>query len=80
MTLTRLEITFVINKLSQFAHTPSLVHWEACKRVLRYFKDTIQLGLHMKASNKLVLHGFVDSDWARNPDDRRSSSGYCVFL
>ena len=80
LTLTRPEIAFAVNKLSQFVHTPFSNHWEACKKMLRYLKDTIQLGLHLKASNKLVLHGFADSDWASNPDNRRSTSGYCVFL
>ena len=47
---------------------------------MRYLKNTIQHGLHLKASNKLVFHGFANSDWASNPDDRRSTSGYCVFL
>ena len=80
LTITRPEIAFAVNKLSQFVHSPSTTNWEACKHLLRYLKNTIQHGLHLKASNKLVFHGFADSDWANNPDDRRSTSGYCVFF
>lgn len=30
--------------------------------------------------DKLIFHEFADSDWASNLDDRKSCSGYCVFL
>ncbi|XP_060674740.1 retrovirus-related Pol polyprotein from transposon RE1 isoform X2 [Ziziphus jujuba] len=80
LTITRPEISFSVNKLSQFLHAPTTDHWETCKRLLRYLKGTIQYGLQLQASNQLVLHAFVDSDWASNPDDRKSTSGYCIFL
>ena len=80
MTITRPDISFAVNKLSQFLHSPKSTHWEACKRLLRYLKGSVNHGLHFQASNKLVFHGFADLDWASNPDDRRSTSGYCIFL
>ncbi|XP_060669859.1 uncharacterized mitochondrial protein AtMg00810-like [Ziziphus jujuba] len=82
LTITRPEITFSVNKLCQFVHSPITSHWNACKRLLRYLNGTIHYGLHFKVPdmNKIVFHAFTDSDWASCPDDRRSCSGYCVFL
>ncbi|RVW21947.1 Retrovirus-related Pol polyprotein from transposon RE2 [Vitis vinifera] len=59
---------------------PSDVHWLAVKRILRYLKGTISLGLHFQPSTSMELQGYSDADWASCPDDRRSTSGYCVFL
>ena len=80
VTLTRPDIAFAVNKACQFMAKPSDVHWLAVKRILRYLKGTISLGLHFQTSTSMELQGYSDADWASCPDDRRSTSGYCVFL
>ena len=80
VTMTRPDISYMVSKLSQFLKNPIDVHWKACKRVLRYFKGTITHGLHFKSSKQLDLVGFSNADWASCPNDRRSTSGYCVFF
>jgi hypothetical protein len=60
-------------------HSPSSTHWTAAKRVLRYLKATPSHGLFY-SKGPLQLQAFCDSDWAGSPDDRRSTSGFCVFL
>ncbi|KAH9717402.1 retrovirus-related pol polyprotein from transposon RE2 [Citrus sinensis] len=52
----------------------------ACKRVLRYLKSTMNMCLKLKKSEYFDLVAYPDADWANDLDDRRSISGYFVFL
>jgi hypothetical protein len=61
-------------------HNPTLNHWSATKRILRYLKESIDYGIQIQASNDLTLQAYSDSDWARCPDDRKFITGYLVFL
>ncbi|KAF2319063.1 hypothetical protein GH714_013045 [Hevea brasiliensis] len=74
------DIAFAINKLAQFSATPTVNHWAAVKRVIRYLIGTIDKGLQFHHHSSLVLHAFSDSDWGGNKDDRSSTSAYVVFL
>ncbi|KAK9083836.1 hypothetical protein Scep_030307 [Stephania cephalantha] len=77
---TRPDIAFVVNKLSQYQQSPSILHWQALKRVLRYLKGTSQFGISFRPGNKLVLTGYSDADWTSFPDDRKSTAGYAVYF
>jgi hypothetical protein len=78
-TLIRPDIAYSVNQLCQHMQCPTSTHWTAAKRVLRYLKGTIDFGLHYTPGS-LHLSGFCDSDWAGNPDDRRSTTGFGIFL
>ncbi|KAJ4758161.1 polyprotein [Rhynchospora pubera] len=80
VTITRPEITFPVNKCSQFMHSPTTAHWSAVKRILRYLNGTLDHGLRFTSSSSLTLHAYSDSDWAGCPDDRRSTSAFCIYL
>lgn len=82
-TLTRPELSFAVNKVCQFLSNPLEDHWKAVKRILRYLSGTLHYGLLIQPASKqqpLSLLGFCDADWVADPDDRRSTSGACVFL
>lgn len=79
-TLTRPEISFSVNKVCQFMHSPTILHWQMVKRILRYLKGTMDHGLFLHRPTHLGIHGFADADWASDPDDRKSTSGFCVFF
>ena len=74
------DLSFAVNKLSQFLKSPTTKHWKAAKRILRYLKGTMFHGIHIAPSNRLTLTGFSDADWGCCPDDRKSITGYCVFF
>ncbi|KAJ4706711.1 Retrovirus-related Pol polyprotein from transposon TNT 1-94 [Melia azedarach] len=80
LSLTRPDISFAVNKLSQFMHCPSSIHWSAVKRLLRYLKGTSHHGLLIRKQFSPCLHAFTDSDWAGNPDDRTFTYAFIVFL
>lgn len=48
--------------------------------ILRYIKGTLFHGLHFSAHSSLELRAYSDADWAGDPTDRRSTTGYCFFL
>jgi hypothetical protein len=80
VTITRPDIAFVVNRVSQFMHCPTSLHWSAVKRILRYLLGTSDQGIKFRPSNDLTLHAYSDSNWAGCPDDRKSTTGYLVFL
>lgn len=55
LTITRPDIAFAVNKVCQFMHKPTLTHWIAVKRILRYLKSTINHGLSFGRSSQRSL-------------------------
>ncbi|KAM6543699.1 hypothetical protein CsatB_008146 [Cannabis sativa] len=80
LTITRPELSYSVNKVCQFMQKPLQSHWLAVKRILRYVAGTLQHGLHLTKSSSLELTAYCDADWASDIDDRRSTSGFAVFL
>ncbi|KAF2283598.1 hypothetical protein GH714_012132 [Hevea brasiliensis] len=67
LNLTKPDVAFSVNKLSQFMHCPSNSHWQARKRLLRYLKSTINFGIHITPQSHPVFHAYSDADWAGDP-------------
>ncbi|XP_019154333.1 PREDICTED: uncharacterized protein LOC109150813 [Ipomoea nil] len=80
LTITRPDLSYSVNHLCQFMHAPTIDHWAMVKRVLQYIKGKLHYGLHLSASPTTSIHAYSDSDWAGCPVDRKSTSGYAVFL
>jgi hypothetical protein len=79
LTFTRPDLSFAVHQVCQYMASPTSVHLTAAKRILRYLKGTLHLGLSFRPG-PLTLSAFTDADWAGDPDDRRSTSGLLVYL
>ncbi|KAL5579060.1 hypothetical protein UlMin_011502 [Ulmus minor] len=77
---TRPDFAFSVNKVCQFMHKPTEVHWQAIKRILRYLARTINHGICFIATPNTTLTAFTDADYASSPNDRRSTGGFCIYL
>eukprot|EP00253_Pinus_taeda_P016293 PITA_16293 len=77
---TRLDIAHVVGVLSGFIAKPGKEHWTTVKWVFRYLHGTSDYGLcyqgRLGMEKVLDIRGFFDADWARDLDQRRSTSGY----
>jgi histone deacetylase 1/2 len=62
LTLTRPDLSFAVNKVCQFLHAPTTVHWSAVKRILRYVKGTLGMGLKLRSSSSTLVSAFSDAD------------------
>uniref|UniRef100_A0A3Q7IIM1 Reverse transcriptase Ty1/copia-type domain-containing protein n=1 Tax=Solanum lycopersicum TaxID=4081 RepID=A0A3Q7IIM1_SOLLC len=80
LTMTRPDLAFSTQVLSQFMHCPKESHMEAALRVVRYIKEAPGLGLLMPTDNTTQLTAFCDSDWGACMETRRSVTGYLVKL
>ncbi|XP_073358178.1 uncharacterized protein [Aegilops tauschii subsp. strangulata] len=78
--ITRPDISFAVNRVCQYLHTPRDSHWSAVKRILRYVRHTGSYGLHLQPARSGLISAFSDVDWAGCPDDRRSTGGHAVFF
>ena len=90
---TRPDIAYSIGVLSRYVAYYDMEHWEAALHVLRYLRGTANHGLrYVKRSQPTTeltdnlrsqltksLYGFVDADFATDPETSKSVSGQ-VFM
>ena len=62
LTITRPVISYPVQCLSQFMHSPRVSHLKLALRVLRYLKGAPGLGVSVSRSESLKLLAYVDSD------------------
>ncbi|XP_073223472.1 secreted RxLR effector protein 161-like [Cicer arietinum] len=80
LTITRPDISFAVQQVSQFMHSPRHLHLVAVRRIIRYLLGTSQRGLFFPVGTIPKLIAYSDADWAGCPDTRRSVTGWCMFL
>ena len=80
---TRPDILQAVSACAKYQNNPGPKHYQAAIRILFYLNHTKKHRLLWQSSNKkpgqpwkLDVH--VDADWANDPDNRRSRSGYVI--
>ena len=81
LTHTRPYIMFSVRYLSKYMANLLTKHMSTIKRILRYVKGTLDLGLvYEKKEAGIELVGYSDRDYVGDPDDRKSTTGMDSFL
>ena len=62
MTITRIDLSYVVGLVSQFMQAPRKSHLDAARRILRYVKSTLQYGNFYEAGCLIQVHGYTDAD------------------
>ena len=72
---TRPDIMHAVGIVGGFQANPKESHLHAIKITLKYLQGNQDFGLWYPKNVDLTLHAYKDVDWARNVDDRKSTSG-----
>ena len=82
LTITRPDIVYGVGLVNLYMETPKESHWLAAKRILRYIKGTLNLGVFHTYGETVELVGYLDSDWGGDQDERKSTTGWinCIFM
>ena len=75
----RPDAAAAIRGVSQFMQDPADSHWNAAKRILRYFGGTKDKGVVYERQPDFEIQAYCDSDWGSCVDDRKSVTGYVVY-
>jgi hypothetical protein len=77
----RPDIATAVSEVGRFAHNPGKEHWQAALKIAEYLVHTKDYNLLFDGNiDKVQLHSYVDADWASDTDNRRSRTGFCLFL
>src|SRR3989337_2345880 len=76
----RTDIMLSVGMCARFQAAPKEIHYVAVKRIFRYLAHTPNFGLWYPKGDSFHLMGYLDSDWAGDCVERKSTSGGCQFL
>ncbi|GKF04905.1 retrovirus-related pol polyprotein from transposon TNT 1-94, partial [Tanacetum coccineum] len=76
----RPDIVFAVCMCARYLAKPTEKHLHANKRIFRYLKGTIHMGLWNPKDSGFALRAFADADYAGCQDTRRITSGSAQSL
>ncbi|GKA24961.1 retrovirus-related pol polyprotein from transposon TNT 1-94 [Tanacetum coccineum] len=80
LTASRPGIMFSVYLYARFQEDPKTSHLKVVKRIFRYIKGTIHLGLWYPKGSGIETVVYADSDHVGDYVDRKSTSGICTFM
>jgi hypothetical protein len=77
----RPDIMFAVSYASQKLENPTKNDWNRVKRIFRYLKGTLDLGIVYSSTSQKTLTTYSDADFAGDPKTRKSTSGVvCLHM
>ncbi|XP_019161883.1 PREDICTED: uncharacterized protein LOC109158427, partial [Ipomoea nil] len=80
LTASRPDISYSVGVCARFQSKPKESHFLATKKIIRYLKGTVNVGLWYPKEGNFTLTGFSNAEFAGCKIDRKSTSGACQFL
>ena len=80
LTASRPDIQFAVCLLARFQAKPTELHLKEVKRIFRYLRRTINMGLWYPKDSGFNLTAFSDADHAGDQIEAKSTSGGAQFL
>lgn len=80
LTSTRHDLMFIVSLISKYIGKPIELHFQAVKRVLRYLNGTTNFGIFYNKGGSKSLIGYIDSNYAGDLVDRKSTSRNVFML
>ncbi|GKB22494.1 retrovirus-related pol polyprotein from transposon TNT 1-94 [Tanacetum coccineum] len=80
LTASRPDLVFVVCMCARYQAKPTEKHLHAVKRIFRYLRGTINMGLWYPKDSCIALTAFADADHAGCQDTRKSTSGSMQLL
>lgn len=77
---TKLDIMNAVCIVSRFQTNPKENHESTVKRIFRYLQGTTNVGLWYPKDENFDLCAFTDANWARDVDERKSTTSGAFFL
>lgn len=71
LTCIRSYILYTFGSVICYMESSTINHLKGAKKILRYFKGTINLGPLHYSSNSFELFGYNDSNWAGDYDEKK---------
>ena len=80
VTTSRPDVKQVVGMVARFQAAPKEIHVQAVKRIFRYLKGTIDLGLWYPSKDSFTLKSYSYEDWESCVDEKKRTSGGALFL